>query len=549
MYNALAQVNLGSPVNWQHPLNQGRLAWFLCLPGMMGGARWPDLCAPADLTRSGVMTGFTVDLHARGSSGGWRNLSRPGGYGNLFISSSLAGGIGAAVPRNILFGLATFSVSGWMFLDSVSFNDNAIISSNDHAGTGSSFYMALDGNTSSKMIFAKEVSAVVASATSNAAPTINKWAHYLGTCNGNGLLTLYVNGVKQTLTQTASSAAIVETTSTTIGLTSSGSRTSYIDDVGLWNRCLNPVEAMQVYLQSTQGNPDTLNRVARRIKAAGGTAFTASLSGSLSMAGAMTRRPAKAFAGSLTSSGALTRAAAKAYAGSFTLAGSLAKQGQKPFTGATTASGALTRQGQKALTGAVTMSGALTRAISKAFVGTTTLAGVLTKKAIKSFAGSVTTSATFAGIKVILKSFSGAITVAGAMTKQTGKSLTGAIASAGAITKACSKAFGGTATLAGALTRKGIKAFAGALTMTGSMTRQCGKALVGAVAAGGVLTKRTAKGFTGACTMAGSLAKRAAKSFAGAITASGAFSKSFIGGGVSSAKAILLLLFRSGDYQ
>lgn len=38
------RINLTNPVNWKHPLNTGRLAWFAGLSQWSGGNTWFDLC-------------------------------------------------------------------------------------------------------------------------------------------------------------------------------------------------------------------------------------------------------------------------------------------------------------------------------------------------------------------------------------------------------------------------------------------------------------------------------------------------------------------------
>lgn len=40
MRNRLDTFN---PVNRGHPLNQGKVAWWMVLPHLMGGPNWPDL--------------------------------------------------------------------------------------------------------------------------------------------------------------------------------------------------------------------------------------------------------------------------------------------------------------------------------------------------------------------------------------------------------------------------------------------------------------------------------------------------------------------------
>jgi hypothetical protein len=61
-------------VNRGHPLNRGRISWYLALPGInYGGARWYDLIG----SNHGTLTNMTT------SASGWRGTTRPGGWGSL----------------------------------------------------------------------------------------------------------------------------------------------------------------------------------------------------------------------------------------------------------------------------------------------------------------------------------------------------------------------------------------------------------------------------------------------------------------------------------
>src|SRR4051794_12692902 len=69
-----AAVNLLDPADRLHPLNRGKVAWWLALPGLMGGPRWRDLIGMDD----GVLTNGPA----------WKPTTRPGGWGQLDFSAS-----------------------------------------------------------------------------------------------------------------------------------------------------------------------------------------------------------------------------------------------------------------------------------------------------------------------------------------------------------------------------------------------------------------------------------------------------------------------------
>jgi hypothetical protein len=222
--------------------------------------------------------------------------------------------------------------------------------------------------------------------------------------------------------------------------------------------------------------------------ATGGTIFTASLSGTVTPAGALTKQANKALAGTVTPAGALAKLIAKPLAGTVTPAGALAKQANKALAGSMASSGALTKAVSKALAGTVTPTGALAKLVNKVFAGTVTPAGVLTT------------------IKVVLRSFAGTLTPAGALTRSTAKGLTSTTTPAGALAKAVSKPLAGSAASSGALAKQTGKALAGSMASSGTLVRLVGKALAGTLTPTGTIGKLARKALTGALAIVGTLA-------------------------------------------
>ena len=72
-----ALIDLAAPVDWTHPLARGLVAWFLAVPGTMGGRTWVNLCRPH---QSGTLA--NVRLPAIATSG-WAATKRLGGLGEL----------------------------------------------------------------------------------------------------------------------------------------------------------------------------------------------------------------------------------------------------------------------------------------------------------------------------------------------------------------------------------------------------------------------------------------------------------------------------------
>lgn len=167
----------------------------------------------------------------------------------------------------------------------------------------------------------------------------------------------------------------------------------------------------------------------------GGTAYTQSVAGTLTTAGALAKRAAKRPAGTLTTAGVLAKRTSKSLAGSLTTAGVLAKRTSKSLAGSLTTAGAIVRSAAKSLAGTLTAAGGLV-------------------------ANYVSGSATFSQV------VGGTLTTAGTLAKRTSKSLAGTLATAGSISRAISKLLSGTLTTAGGLLREWFSPSAAKLDVT-----------------------------------------------------------------------------------
>lgn len=190
--------------------------------------------------------------------------------------------------------------------------------------------------------------------------------------------------------------------------------------------------------------------------AGGNTAYTASLSGSLTPSGVIAKAVAQPRTGTLTNTGSLTRASAQTRTGSLTTSGAVTKAGAKPLTGTATTGGAVTRATSQTRTGSVTLSGLLTRATAKGLTGTLSLTGSLTKAIAKALAGSVTPSGAFVAGSLFTKALTGAVTLTGAgVVKATAKTVTGTVTASGSVLRAIAKALTGLLSLTGLFSKSG----------------------------------------------------------------------------------------------
>ena len=174
-------IDLSNPVNTNHPLNQGRLAWWLTLPGWDGGVTWYDL-----------MGLYPATLSTLGSGGNWSSSSRPGSYGDIAFNGTDGNIIdGPPEPRPTSITLAT-----WIKLLDVSIDNLYICLINRSGG----------GEESGATLFFYEGEFQFWLTTNNSAwesissgsTTINsgQWYRLVGTYDEHsGIQSFYVNGV------------------------------------------------------------------------------------------------------------------------------------------------------------------------------------------------------------------------------------------------------------------------------------------------------------------------------------------------------------------
>lgn len=148
---------------------------------------------------------------------------------------------------------------------------------------------------------------------------------------------------------------------------------------------------------------------------AGGTVFTADLTGALTPAGGLVLATSKPLAGAVTPTGTLAKLDSKPLAGAITPSGALAKLVGKPLAGGITPTGALATAKVIliALAGAITPTGTIARQTGKALAGTLTSGGTLVRRTGKGLAGVLGPTGGLA--KHISKPFQGMLTTAGVL--------------------------------------------------------------------------------------------------------------------------------------
>lgn len=242
-------INSADPINRGHPLNRGRVAWWLTLPGAVGGGTWRDI---TNQRNTGVLTSMG------NSSNGFRTTNRPGGWGGIQCDGT-AGYISAG---NVLgFTAEPFALAVWMRTADANPAFRAIV--------GKGYLVSAAGyghylDTVGHVAFQVRNGAVVSGAISTAAVNDGKWHRVIGTRIA-GVTSLYVDGL---LAATDSTAVTIgtDTQRFLVGTRdSSGATALYylgtVDDVSVWNRALSPAEVLQDYNLSQRGYPGVLNRL------------------------------------------------------------------------------------------------------------------------------------------------------------------------------------------------------------------------------------------------------------------------------------------------
>ncbi len=239
-------VDCGTPINWSHPLNRGRLAWWLCLPGLTGGAKFVDLCKRSDATLKSM-----GDPNARGGTNGWRPASRPGGWGSLQFDGSAGYALSTNVSSSLFAGDCT--LAAWVYVTSQS--GVAYVCTKGLAGGLANSAGLFFRNSSNRFEF--RVGAGTATSATNSS-VISTWQRVVG-ARRSGVLSIYVNGLFSGSTASSTSDGS-STTAVTIGANSSPLNfwPGYLDDVVLADRGWSAAEVLADYDLSRRGYPGVL---------------------------------------------------------------------------------------------------------------------------------------------------------------------------------------------------------------------------------------------------------------------------------------------------
>ena len=251
MFRRFRQIDVHSPVNWSHPLNNGLLGWYYVpTPAFIAGNKILNI-ASNRRDRQGandgtVTNGPPVFVASTRNSLAFRQMSA---IHYVLLPDGLIAGDSAT---------ASGTVSGWIKAENrwTDFRKNLIWSSRNYE-VGIEGAQA-NGGGPYTFIFPP---------TARGSTTTNyRWTYITSTIKSNGFLRVYANG------NLAAETAYTGNFQTQVGYGSSLWTYSdrqvgqgnwlgpyQYDDTKVYNRELSADEIKNLYLESSGGNPNTLN--------------------------------------------------------------------------------------------------------------------------------------------------------------------------------------------------------------------------------------------------------------------------------------------------
>ena len=245
------RIDLRRPVNRDHPLNVGRVAWWKCVPGRYGGQYWWDLVGGLVAAKSGTFN----------ANNGFRPQTYPGGGGSFLTVSSGGGDLLVSSSAELLMLQVPMTLTGWMC-------------GNAFGGALLGQYLNTFDNQLVKLVrtdsghityFASISSGGFQSASNSTTLSTEVWYFWSVVVSGSIASPTWKIGVNA-VQQSGSLSALSSTPDTSVNVRLSGDDfgdvfQGYQDDISVWNRALSNAEIEATYILSQQGYPGVLNRV------------------------------------------------------------------------------------------------------------------------------------------------------------------------------------------------------------------------------------------------------------------------------------------------
>jgi hypothetical protein len=239
----LAPINMQDPVNRQHPINHGRVGWWIALHGLDGGAFLYDLM--------GLVSGTLTNM---GSGSGWHTPTRKGAFGHLvYDGSNDYVQMPYTAALNCTGGI---TIAAWIFLTSA-FGGKVVVGkpfTTTHTSPFFDWLMYINSTVTFR------IGTQVQTSTSSITQSV--WTRIMLVADGTNW-NFYLNGI---LDKTLTLAVLPTNTNSQgvrIGANVAAGEvfTGGIDDVAVWNRGLSATEAQADYDLSRTYYPGVLNRI------------------------------------------------------------------------------------------------------------------------------------------------------------------------------------------------------------------------------------------------------------------------------------------------
>ena len=243
---SLLRVDRRNPIDWQHPANAGLVFRALALPGLTGGAIYPDLTHRTDASFVGSYT--------------WGPTTRPGGCGQVTLGGSPSDYAAASAVSDALVGLSQASLGCWVYRTPgtvFGLGQGADLNTPAHSRFGLIWYS--DNNI---YTYSEAGSASTPYATSAAAGW-HRLLYVLDTSlSGLARASLYLDGEPLTLTAAGADPAAIASPGAfpwRIGVLQSSSSDfgghGAWDDQPVWSRALSADEAVWDFEEGRRGYP------------------------------------------------------------------------------------------------------------------------------------------------------------------------------------------------------------------------------------------------------------------------------------------------------
>ena len=246
MTGTLGQPNVLCPINWSHPLNDKRLAWWMSIPSWDGGTQLRDLC--------GLYHGaFTSMANA---NNGWRDANaRPGQLAKSVLLDGSAGYMAVGNPVALRL-QKPFSLAAW-FRTPRTDGYNAILAHTTAFSNTATPYSLVVQNTGVIYCDRQAGNSLNSPGSTIAA---NTW--YRGVAvYGASATTLYVNAAQ--VATGAAAPTLTYSGSLQLGcyVAGGGHFRGQLDDITIWGRELSAQDVADDYRLSQRGYPGVINRL------------------------------------------------------------------------------------------------------------------------------------------------------------------------------------------------------------------------------------------------------------------------------------------------